>query len=154
MSILQYPELGYFHIASSDTLELGKYELSVSGDLALAHLRILNRNANTFNYQLRLVLSQRLSGPALAVSNWEIFNNEILGQDSEFWMGDLTFTFEDYSVKENDPYYLRLESTGYTRSGESVYMGVWADWGFGDETIVPVGVADSGGARVALGVKQ
>lgn len=154
MTILQYPKFGYFHVISSDSAELGRYELLADGDLALAHLRVYHKNANPYEYQLRLVVAQREGGPALAVSNWETFSNATTGQTEPSWMGDLTFTFPDYALKGSDPYYLRIETTGYTRSGDALYLSVWADWDFGDETIVPVGATRSGGARIALGVKR
>lgn len=154
MTILQYPEFGYFHIITGASTELGIYELPITGDLNLAHLRVFHKNSNPFSYQMRLVISQRNGGPALATSEWETFNNETTGQNAEYWLGDLTFTFKDYALKQNDSYYIKIETTGYTRISNTVYIGVWADWGFGDNTIVPVGIADSGGARIALGVKQ
>lgn len=154
MTILQYPEFGYFHILTGPSAELGIYNLAVNGDLALAHLRVLHINANPFDYQMRLVVAQRTGGPALVASNWETFSTATTGQTTDSWMGDLTFTFPDYAIKSLDDYYIRIETTGYARSGDAVYLGVWADWGFGDDTIVPVGASGSGGARIALGVKQ
>lgn len=154
MSIFQYPDLGYFTMLTTANVELGIYKFVQAGDLSIANLRVYHRNPNPFSYQLRLVLSQRKKGPALIASNWEEFSNETIGQNAAHWLGDLTFTFPDYSLRINDDYYIRLESTGYTRSGNTTYLGVWANWGFGKSWIPSVGSADSGGARIALGVKQ
>lgn len=148
MSILQYPKKGYFNIINSASAELGTYVIQNDGDLSLAHVRVYHKNPNQFNYQIRLVIAQREGGPALAVSNWEAFNNASIGQTDTHWLGDLTFTFEDYALKSSDSYAVRLESIGYTRTSNSIYMGVWMDWAY------PVGIDNSGGARVALGVKR
>ena len=147
MSIFVYPQDAYFNIINSNSTELGSYELPQRGDLSLAHLRVFHRNPNSFSYQMRLVLAGRTGGPTLAVSNWETFSNETTGQTGNFWLGDLTFTFEDYSLIE-DPVYIRLENTGYLRSGNNLYLGVWLDW------MQPVGITNTGGARIALGVKR
>jgi hypothetical protein len=154
MSIFQYPDLGYFNIVNSNSAELGSYQLTADGDLGIANLRVYNKKAGSFSYQLRLVISQRQEGPEIAASNWETFSNETIGQTGENWLGDLTFTFLDYALKGSDPYYIRIETTGYTRLGDDAYLGVWLDWGFGKSWIAPVGVAASGGARIALGVNQ
>lgn len=154
MSIFQYPDLGYFNILTTENVELGIYEIPLNCDLSIANLRVYHRNADPFSYQLRLVLSQRKKGPALIASNWEEFSNQTIGQTGTNWLGDLTFTFPDYALRAGDDYCIRLESTGYTRSGNNRYLGVWLDWGFGKSWIAPVGVASSGGARIALGVKQ
>lgn len=154
MSIFQYPDLGYFNIVNLNSAELGVYELPSNGDLSIANLRVYHKKAGAFSYQMRLVISQRQEGPALATSNWETFDNLTIGQTGTHWLGDLTFTFPDYAIKGSDTYCIRLETSGYTRLGTDVYLGVWLDWGFGKSWVAPVGVSDSGGARIAFGVKQ
>lgn len=154
MTILQYPEFGYFHMISNASTELGSYQLLADGDLALAHLRVFHKNPDPYEYQIRLVIAQRTNGPELAASDWEIFSNATTGQETGFWMGDLTFTFQDYALKAGDPYFMRLEISGYTRILDDKYICVWSDWNFGDATIVPVGSVASNGARIALGVKR
>lgn len=153
MTILQYPKLGYFYMISHSLTELGSYTLTNSGDLALAHLRVFHKNPDPYEYQIRLVVSQRANGPQLAASDWEIFNNETTGQTTSNWLGDLTFIFKDYSLKNNDAYCIRMEILGYINADDK-YLCVWSDWNFGDSTIVPVGASASSGARIAIGVKR
>ena len=154
MSIFLYPEFAYFNIVNTSSTELGSYTVPEAGDISLAHLRILNRNANQFSYQMRLVLSRRVKGPIFAASNWETFSSDAIGQTSTFWMGDLTFTFEDYHLTANDTFLIRLETIDYSRSGNSIYMGAWLDWGFGAPEVVAIGTENSAGTRIALGVKR
>ena len=154
MNIEQYPEYGYFIMINGPITQLGSYEIQSEGDLALCHLRVYHRNPSAFNYQMRLVCSSKVGGPALAASAWETFSNETTGQETEFWMGDLTFTFTDYKLFSGIPYYFRFETQNYIRQDNDAYLGVWMDWGFGKSFIVPVGSTDTGGARLAIGVKR
>ena len=148
MNIEQYPKEGYFMMISSSQTPLGSYDLVNSGDLSIAHVRIYHRNPNPFSYQLRLVLSAKALGPAVCSSDWETFSNESIGQIGEFWIGDLTFRFTDYPLNASDVYHIRLETQNYTRLNDDRYLGIWLDW------LQPVGVTDTAGARIALGVKR
>lgn len=146
MNIEQYPKRGYFIMLKTAITQLGSYELNEAGDIKLAHLRVYYRNSAAYNHQIRLVLSTNIGGFAVAASDWETLSNETTGQTTEFWMGDLTFTFEPYALKTSDQYYARLEITNYTRLDNERYMGVWVDW------LEPVGSDNTAGARIALGV--
>lgn len=146
MNIENYPSEGYFIMVSTAVTQLGSYDLAADGDIKLAHIRIYYKNANPYNHQIRLVLSTNFGGAAVAASNWETLSNETTGQSTEYWLVDLTFTFDAYPLKASDRYYARLEITNYTRDQNEVYMGIWVDWS------EPVGIADTAGARIALGV--
>lgn len=148
MTIFQYPYEAYFNIVASNLTELGSYIIPQDGDLALGHLRVIHKNSDPFSYQMRLLVTQKEKGATLVASNWETFSNEVANQTSEFWMGDLTFTFPDYAFKGNDGVYIRIEISGYTRINNSKYLGVWCDWW------QPIGLSNTGGARIALGVKR
>lgn len=148
MTIELYPKDAYFMMVNSSKTHLGAYSIPQSGDLSLAHGRLYHRNAGAYDFQLRLVVSRSVLGPALVASNWEQFNNDVTGQTSEFWLGDVTFTFPRYPLVAGTNYYFRLETNGYIRQDNDAYLGIWIDW------MQPVGVANTGGARLALGVKQ
>jgi len=154
MSIFNYPSVTYFNIANSSVNELGSYQVIEACDLELAHLRVYHKNADPFNYEMRLLVCQELDKEPVAVSNWETFSNETIGQDAANWLGDLTFTFPNYKLRPSIAYTIKLELTNYSRIGDSKYLSVWLDWGFGKSWIAPVGADDSGGARIALGVRK
>jgi hypothetical protein len=148
MNIEQYPKEGYFIMVSSAKTELGNYDFVNDGDLSIANLRVYHRNPNPFSYQLRLVLSGNVLGEAVCASDWEVFSDTVINQTGEFWLGDLTFKFNDYPVNAQDSYFIRLETQNYTRLNDDRYLGVWVDW------LQPVGVTNTGAARIALGVKR
>lgn len=148
MNIELYPKNAYYMMVSSAITQLGSYQIASDGDLALAHVRVYHRNPDPYSYQIRLVCSSRVGGPVLVASNWETFSSETTGQTSEFWLGDITFTFADYPLKAMESYYFRLETSGYIRQDNDAYLGVWLDW------MQPVGTSDTAGGRIALGVKR
>lgn len=144
-SVEQYPDLGYFLIVDSSTLELGSYT-GLSGILNTAHLRVYNKNASSFTYTLQLKVSTSEGGYAVASSNVETFSSAAVGQTSTDWLFDLTFTFSGYEFLSTETYYLSLVTTGYTKDANTTYMGVWCDW------LEPLGPDDSAAARIAFGV--
>jgi len=144
-SVEQYPDLGYFLIVDSSTLQLGSYT-GLSGILNTAHLRVYNKNASSFTYTLQLKVSTSEGGYAVASSNIETFSSTAVGQTSTDWLFDLTFTFSGYEFLSTETYYLSLVTTGYTKNANTTYMGVWCDW------LEPIGPDDSAAARIAFGV--
>jgi hypothetical protein len=88
----------------------------------------------------------------LVASDWVEFSNETTGQTTNDWLGDLVFSFPEYSLIAGESYFVRLETTGYTRpmrpAQNTAYLAVWADW------MQPVGIMDTAGARISLGVKR
>ena len=146
-SVEQYPDTGYFIIMSTTSLELGSYT-NISGYLRSGHLRVFHKNPNPFTYSMTLVLSSKVGGPALSTSTAIDFSDTSTGQNSTDWLIDLYFEFDDYNLISSETYFFRLEASGYSRSEDSVYLGVWADW------LEPVGTSNTGGARLAIGVMQ
>jgi hypothetical protein len=108
-------------MVSSAKTELGNYDFVNDGDLSIANLRVYHRNPNPFSYQLRLVLSGNVLGEAVCVSDWEVFSDTVINQTGEFWLGDLTFKFNDYPVNAQDTYFIRLETQNYTRLNDDRY---------------------------------
>lgn len=147
-----YPKNSYFLVANGAETELGSYVLSSDGDLSIAQLRVFNRTITSYSYQLRLVLSSRAAGPALVTSEWLDFSSTTTGQTTTDWLGDVVFSFPEYSLFAGEAYFIRLETSGYSRGVEpfqnDVYLSVWCDW------MQPVGTDDTSGARIALGVKR
>lgn len=152
-SVTEFPQNGYFLIADSTTLNLGGYELAETGDLKLGHLRVYNFKAPPFSYTMTLKVSTSVGGPALATSTAETFSDTAIGQMTSHFLTDLTFEFDgSYTLLAGEVYYFRLEITGYTRPARpnenTSYLGVWCDWlGF-------VGLSNTAGARIAIGVMQ
>lgn len=151
-TVSQYPKRGYFLIANTTTLELGKFDNTTWGDLSICQLRVYHKKSGAYDYDMRLVASSSEGGPVLAASAWQEFSNTTTGQATNFWLGDLLFEFTDYKLVNAEEYYFRLEMTGYTRATrpnqDNFYLGVWCDW------YEPVGSANKGGARLAFGVKR
>jgi hypothetical protein len=97
---------------------------------------------------MQLVLAASAGGTALCSSTAVTFSDTEIGQATSNWMGDLTFDMPSYTVLAGESYYARLLITGYTRSGNDTYLGVWCDW------LEPVGLTNTAGARIAFGVAR
>lgn len=147
-SVEQYPDYFYVLVADTSPLELGRYTGINTGDLQTAHLRIYNKNASSFSYGLSLIVSSSEGGPALATSETITFSDTAIGQTTANFLCDLTFTFTDFAVTTAETYYLRLALTGYTRTSNTTYLGVWCDW------YEPLGTSNTGGARIQFGVMR
>lgn len=148
--IEQFPKNGYWLVASGSALELGSYEVAEDCDLSLVQFRVYNKDANPYNFNIRMVLSSKRGGPVLAASDWFEFSNATTGQNTTHWLVDVAFDFPSYPLFAGESYFLRLELSGYTRSPRpnqnDRYLAMWCDWQqpiYGDE---------SSAARVALGV--
>lgn len=147
-AVQQYPQNIYMLVAETSPLELGSYVLAESGDIQNAEIRIYNQKTGAYSYALTLIISSSEGGPALATSTAVTFDNTETGQATSYWLGAVCFTFTDYTLLAGQRYYFRLSYTGYTRSGDTTYMGVLCDW------IEPIGLINTGGARIAIEVLQ
>jgi len=151
-NIEAYPKNTYYLVASGAATELGSYELAADGALSLAQLRVYHKTLTTFSYQIRIVVSSKAGGPVLVASDWVEFSNETTGQTTSDWLGDITFDLPEYNLFAGETYFVRVETTGYTRptrpAQNTAYLAYWADW------MQPVGLGNTGGARLALGVKR
>ena len=151
-NIEEYPKNSYYLVLNGSALELGSYELQADGDLSLAQLRVYHKKAGSYSYQMRLVVSSRAGGPVIVGSDWVTFSNDTTLQATSDWLGDVCFDFPAYKLSATENYFIRLELTGYSRPARpnqnTAYLAVWADW------MQPVGIANTAGARIALGVKR
>lgn len=152
MSIDLYPKNSYWLVASTGTVQLGSYTNATWGDLALAQIRVFNKNSAAYSYQMRVVVSASRSGTALVASEYFTFDNAATGQTTADWLGDVTFDIPPYAFINTETYFVRLEMTGYTRPTRPLhntqYLAVWCDW------MQPVGSANTGAARIAIGVNR
>ncbi len=151
-TVIQHPQNAYFIIASGSSTELGSFDNTTWGDLSIAHLRIFHKKVGAYSYQMRLVVSSKQFGPALVASDYVEFSNATTLQVGNDWLGDVTFSFPEYRLVNGEEYFVRLETTGYTRPARplenTAYLGVWVDW------FEPVGNTNAGGARIAFGVRR
>jgi len=151
-NIEAYPKDSYYIVASGSATELGSYVLAADGALALAQLRVYHKCLTTFSYQMRIVVSSKEGDPVLVASDWVEFSNDTTGQTTNDWLGDITFDLPEYNLFAGETYFIRVETTGYTRptrpAQNTAYLAYWADW------MQPVGVGNTGGARLAMGVKR
>jgi hypothetical protein len=128
-------------------LQLGSYEIAdVAGEINFALIRIYHKNASPYSYTMKLIFSATQNGHALCESSVETFSNATTGQTTADWLGDVCFSFNPYTLRSEETYFVRLVLTGYTRNQDTLYLGVLSDW------LSPIGTGNTAGARMALGV--
>lgn len=147
----QYPSLAYVIVANGSSTELGSF-VSDGGDLNLMHMRFYHKKVGAFSYTIKLVVSGSQGGPALVESDVVSFDNAAIGQTTDDHLVDMTFVFSDkYNLLDNETYYLRAETTGYTRPARplenTAYLSAVCNW------YEPIGGSNSSGVKVAIGVE-
>lgn len=145
MSVLQYPQYAFYLFADSANVNLGSFK-SVTGLLGLFQLRLLHKNASAYSYQMRIVFSASEGGTALVSTDWETFSNATTGQVAAVWLGDVVFDVGQYRLNPDSYLHARLETTGFTPNGTTVYLAAWCDW------MEPIGNANTAAARMSMGV--
>lgn len=143
-----YPSNAYFLIVDGTTIELGSYEFAATGDLKLANMRVYHKKTGAYSYTMQLILAASAGGTALCTSTAETFSDEVTGQITNDWLGDITFTLPNYTVLAGETYYARLAITGYTRTADVSYLGIGCDW------LEPIGLTNTAAARIAFGAMR
>lgn len=103
-------------------------ELVLAGAIQLDRHRQLTHIVTSFykhgnaagGERLRLkVFHDRQMTKLYATSSW-LNVNQIT---NEFWIGRIRFDFDQQWLRNDQAYYIGIESDGYTRNGESFYLG-------------------------------
>lgn len=141
--ITQFPKRQYFILATSSSTELGGFTLPSDGDLSQVATKIFHKTNTTFSYTLTLQIAATVGGTALASSDAITFSTATASQSAgTCWFGNVNFTFDEYKLFSGETYYARLVTTGYTRTGQDIYLGINCDW------LDPVNGNNSAAARI------
>lgn len=147
-SVERYPDTGFFIIATSSSTPLGSFEMA-EGSLEHCELRCFNRRSGAYSYTLTLKISTTLGGPAVATSDAFTFDNATTGQTTTDHLVNIVMTFStSYDLKAGETYFIRAETTGYTRDENVGYLGYWCDW------FEPLGPGNTSAAKIAFGVRR
>jgi hypothetical protein len=139
-------------VADSSLTLLGSYEIPDNGDLSFATLRLYIKNPSAYSHAATLKIASSLGGSFIAQSDVVTLSNATTGQTTTDWLGEVVFSFDNYELKATETYYFYLSLGSYARPARPIentqYIAIGCDW------LEPVGTADSGGARIAMGVYQ
>lgn len=131
MAFTQFPHQQYFRALDSDTnTGLGYFNLGDGTELKHVMATILQVGIIASPYQLRMNLyaSTDTSSPA-ARSDWATISAATLEPTyATNWLGNIYFDFDGESLNPNINYYMYFETLGYTRVGDTYYLGINLDW--------------------------
>ena len=159
MAFLQFPKQQYFRIVNTgEEAKLGYFNLGVGTELKHVMLTLFQRGTIATPYQIRLHLygNDTLESP-IVDSEWAEISAATLrdGNDTtgtayvNNWLGNVYVDFPGNPLNPNINYYMTLETSGYTRVGDSFYLGVNLDWY--SPTNNPLSSTEAGGRVAILG---
>lgn len=138
MAFLQFPREQYFRIVETgEQAKLGYFTTTVKTELQYMMLTLYQQGLIVTPYQIRMKIygNDTLVSPIIT-SNWATISATTLlvGNDTTGtayttnWLGNVYMTFPGNPINSGIAYYWTLETSGYTRIGDTFYLGVNLDW--------------------------
>lgn len=162
MAFKQFPKDQYFRTLNTDQItRIGYFNVAEAIELKHFMLTIFQRGVIVTPYQFRMhIYGNDLQESPIFSSDWaEMSAATLQNNDTEppvpyvnNWLGTIYLDFNGYSLNPNVNYYMSVETSGYTRIGDSFYVGVNLDWY--SEVNNQLDGPDEAGARIrVLGLK-
>ncbi len=131
MAFTQFPNIQYFRTLETDTISrLGYFQLQDATELKHMMFTILQAGVIASPYQMRIKLfGNNLLTNSIAVSDWATISVATLSPTYTVnWLGNIYFDFAGNPLNPNVIYYMGVETSGYTRNGDTFYTGFNLDW--------------------------
>jgi len=142
-------------VDTGEKLDLGAIRPSKSGELQ--HVRVAMAAFGDMQGSVSARVGLHLSNDftaAYALSNAFFLTSveaRLAGTPTDYWLGEIRFDFARPNINKNITYRLSLQLTGYTRSGETFWVGAIRDYPFPNkEVAVPGNYATLYPARTQL----
>lgn len=159
MAFLQVPKQQYFQVCETgQEAKLGYFNLSAGTELKHMMLTLFQRGLIVTPYQLRVnIYGNESLSAAIFSSTWVTLSSSVLrnGNDTtgtaytQNWYGNVYLDFDGNPLNPDVNYYVTVETSGYTRAGETFYLGVNLDWY--SPTNNPLSATEAGGRFALLG---
>lgn len=152
MAFLQFPQTDFFRILETDsTTRMGSFQIPVGTELDHMMLTILVKGliVTTINLRVKIFGSDMNETPEI-VSDWVELSVDTLVSSPAYttgWFGNIYVDFSGEPINPNVTYYMTCETSGYTRNGDTFYMGLNLDWNSPVNTSITPSRA---GARVRI----
>lgn len=131
MAFTQFPHQQYFRILETDTTTgIGYFNLSEATELQHMMLTVFIRGtiATPFTARIRVYPTGALTTPIFS-SSYATFSAATLEPAYvNNWFGNVYFDFSGNPLNPNLDYHFAIQTSGYTRNGDSFYLGVNLDW--------------------------
>jgi hypothetical protein len=138
MAFKQFPKQQYFRqLNTDDVTKVGYIKVSTGVELTAMMVTIYVQGVivTPFDFRVNVYGSPNSSVP-IFTSEWaEISAATLLNNDVDpaipyvnNWLGNIYVDFNYEPLNPNLNYYISVETDGYTRVGETFYIGVNLDW--------------------------
>lgn len=138
MAFKQFPKQQYFRSLNSDTVtKLGYMKVQDGMEMTSMMVTIYMQGiiVTPFNFRLNFYGSNSSTTPVFT-SDWATLSaTTLLNNDVDpaipyvnNWLGNIYVDFDYEPLNPNLNYYISAETSGYTRVGDSFYIGVNLDW--------------------------
>lgn len=131
MAFTQFPKQQYFRSLDSDSVtRCGYFNLDDGTELQHIMITILQIGIISSPYQMRLRIhgNDNLDSPIIT-SDWATISVATLVPTyTTNWLGNIYIDFNGEPLNPNIDYYVTVETSGYTRVGDTYYVGINLDW--------------------------
>ncbi len=131
MAFTQFPNQQYFRVADTDSVtSIGYFNLQDGTELKHIMLTLYVNGviASPFTARINIYGSSSLES-AIFSSDWATISTATLVPTySVNWLGNVYFDFSGNPLNPNINYFAGFETSGYTRNGDTYYVGVNLDW--------------------------
>lgn len=132
MTLRKFPSKLYCKVfGTGETVSPGGFTLAQAQQLQYVRLLIYKHGACAGTEQFRLkVYADSALTKLVTTSAWSSFASDDASaiRAASYWLGFLRFDFAKEWLPASQAFYLALESTGYTRNGNTFYVGGILDW--------------------------
>jgi hypothetical protein len=115
--------------ATSELLQAGSFTVASAIELKHIQLTLLKKGAHagTEQFRVKLYPDSTYTTP-IYTSSWFALT-DIDGITSSSWMGWVRVDFANrVHLSTQQTYFVGIESTGYTRNGDTLYLAFKTDW--------------------------
>lgn len=150
MAFTQFPDIQYFRALETDTVtQMGYFNLQDGVELKDMMLTVLvvGPIASPFTARIR-IYGNNLLESAIFNSDWVTISAATLVPTyTTNWLGNIMFEFAGNPLNPNIDYYMAIETSGYTRNGDTYFFSFNLDWYSPVNTAVD---SSQAGARIRI----
>lgn len=151
MAFTQFPREQYFRILNSDEVTRFGY-FNVDDGTELRHMMftifIRGTIATPFDIRANIYGNDNQVSPIFS-SSWATLSMATLEPTyTQNYLGNIYLDFSGYPLNPNINYFMSIETSGYTRNGDTYYIGINLDWY--SEVNNQLSGPDEAGARIRI----
>ena len=136
MAFLKFPNQQYVRVLNSDqNTRLGYFNLQDATEIKHIMVTLFQRGVIVSPYSIRIRIygnddleSAIFSSDWATLSTSTLIDNETGLPYTRNWIGNIYVDLDGYPLNTTLNYYFSVETDGYTRVGDTFYLGVNLDW--------------------------